>query len=157
MTTKLKPFTFPDSGKKVLLQKVPTSVIMLDLMKKNPKPQAPIQAVNIAGHETHERNYAHPDYHNALTRWEQDIEAKAAELLLSMGVVIELKAETKKEINQKRAELNGYLPNHNDKMLWLRYIAIESDNDFQSLLKAIRNHSNPTQEGVANAQDSFQG
>lgn len=154
----LIPHTIKSTGKTVFLRRVSIATLMMDLMQQNPKPLPPLQEVELAGQKTLERNYAHPDYPAAIAAWEQDIETKIMMILLSGYIQVELTDEDKKEVAEYRANMEGIRSlNQNDKQVWLRSIAISTDEDLRDIMAALRSGGQPTEEGIKNAADGFPG
>lgn len=158
--TELRPYTIPGTGKVVKVkQSISMAMLVLDLANDptNPKPLPPIQEVVIAGKKLAERNYSSPAYAAAVATWEQGIEATASMLMLETALVIDLSEADKKEVAELRENRPGLPLNQTDAMIWLKYVAIGSDDDFKSLLQFIRGNSEPTEEEIGKAADGFQG
>lgn len=158
MTTKIKPIVL-SSGITVMIPKIAVSSLMLDLVRAYPKPQPPTQVVVVGGRETIETNYAHPGYEKAVRAWEEDLQtSKASELILRMVADVNTLTDSDKELVQSKRDLLGDLVgNQSDKMIWLRYVAIESDDDLKTLMQAVRSSGEPSPEGVAAVADGFRG
>lgn len=153
----LKPFTVPSTGKVVNVRTaISPAMVVLDLITNDPdKPKAPVVEVVLAGKKTTERNYADPRYQAALEKWEQSIEQKAGLIMLETAVHINLTDADKKDVNELREKYPNLPLNQNDKMIWLKYIAIKSDDDLTALIGFIRNGAEPTEESVKETAEGF--
>lgn len=156
----LQPFIFPDSGVEVKIRKV-SPLLALEVQRSIKKPEPPMETVILAsGEESQEPNRSHPDYEKALRDYNIEVEEKTKKLLINRGVVITMTEEMKQDVKDLRAymedEMDTQLP-VNDKEAYISYIAIASAKDFETLIHAVLGASQPTQEAVEEAKESFQG
>lgn len=156
----LTPFTFKDTGKTVKIKKV-SPLLIMQLNKDFPEPEAPLQEVDYGdGDIKLEPNPAHPDYEKSLNQYRYDFEQKMREMMIDRGVVLDLNADEKAEIQELRdywqekyqKELAG-----NDKYIYLSYLCIGTDGDMDDLVNAISRRSQPTNGAVEAAKKSFPG
>lgn len=160
MTTKVYPFTIPDSGITVNVRGLSPSMITVDIMKAIPKPPPPGQLVDFGnGDKRFEYNYAHPDYPKILEEWQLDVELKAVNAIILRSLVKELNDEEKAEVAAVREEMGGIgiTLDRSDKLVWWKYIAISSDGDTQALMEFLGKRAEPKPEVVKAIQDSFRG
>lgn len=157
---KLKPFKFPDSGVTVNIRKV-SPLLALEVQRSVEKPQPPMEKVVMAsGEESEEPNRSHPDYQDALAKYNVEIEEKTKKLLINRGVDIVLTEEMKKEVKELRKFMKEEFETElglNDKEVYVSYIAIESAKDFESLIQAVLGAGQPTKQEVEASKESFQG
>jgi hypothetical protein len=81
-------------------------------------------------------------------------------MIIKRGVEVSLTEEQKKEVAELRDFYQteyGKTLHGDDKVVWVSYIAIQSDKDMTDLINAILRSSQPTEAAVANATQSFQG
>ena len=156
--SELTVFKFPDSGVEVNIRKV-SPLLALEVQRSIEKPQPPMETIVLASGETsQEANNSHPDYQKALEAYNIAIEEKTKKLIISRGVVITLTAEMKAEVKELREYMKtelGLKAGLNDKEFYISYIAIASGKDFQALIETVLGASQPTQEAVDQAKDSF--
>ena len=156
--SKLIPFVFPDSGIEVRIRKV-SPLLALEVQRSIKKPQPPLEKVILAsGEESMEPNPSHPDHQEALRAYNLEVEDKTKRLLLNRGIDIvmtdEMKAEVKELRDYMEEEFDSAL-SVTDKEVYVSYIAIASAKDFESLIQAVLGASQPTEEAVEAAKDSF--
>ena len=160
MTEKLYPFIFQDTGVEVFIKKV-SPLLVVELQKAFPAPVPPRQRVEIGGEWVEEPNPAHPDHVQALEQYSVEFEQRVRKLLISRGVVIP-EANTTwrdevKELRQFWMDTYGKELDGDDKAVYIAHIAIGTDADMTDLLSKILQRSQPTEEAVASAKDSFPG
>lgn len=153
----LRPHKIESSGEVVHIKRsLSYAMLLMDLQRENPKPQAPMQEVIINGESYPERNYADPDYIALVSAWDDEIKMKASLQIIESSVHVHMTDERKEAVRKFRKEKQGQLPlSQPDSMVFLKYIAITSDDDFQSLLLAIRNQTQPSEEGIETAVNGF--
>lgn len=161
MSTKkngLTPYTFKDTGVQVLIRKV-SPLLAVTLQQKFPSPTPPMEEVDYGdGKKHYEPNPTHPDYLEALKRYDEENEKRMRTLLLKRGVEIEMTDEAKEEVAALRGFMKdefGKTLDEDDKMVYISYIAIGSDKDLEELLSAVMRRSQPTEEVVEQAQEAF--
>lgn len=158
MTTRMGVVKLPVSGREVRIQKprIAYSSLIIQLRKANPRPEAPLQRVGVNGHETYERNTIHPDYLEAVKRWNNDLNFLTTQTIISMGVAEEMDDEKRAEVAELRQEAGAYLPlPEDDRDAWIYFIAIQDDEDFKALGKAIQELSTPTEEAIQAQVERF--
>ena len=160
MTEKLYPYTFKDTGVHVLIRKV-SPLLVVELQKAFPPPVPPRQMVEVGGKMVEESNPSHPDYQEALTRYSSDFELRVRRLLIARGVVIPGENTTwKDEVRELKdfwLETYGKELEGDDKLIYIAHIAIGTDADMTELISAIVQRSQPSEEAVTAAKDSFPG
>lgn len=150
----LPTFTFQDTGITVQIRKVSPS-IGTEIRKAFPPPKPPVHKVEIGGQIVEEANEADPDYERAYQEWGLMVEAKAARLYIKRGVECEV---DKAAVDVVRADMEseGMTLEGDDKYIYIRYICIGTEDDYQELLMAITRRSQPTEVAVAEAVEQFQ-
>ena len=158
--SKLVPFVFPSSGVSVMIRKV-SPLLALEVQRSIPRPKPPTEKVILSsGEESLEPNWSHPDYETALQEYNLEVEEKTKKLLINRGVDLVLTEELKKEVKELRKYMKDEFGTDialNDKEVYISYIAVESAKDFEALIGAVLGSSQPTEEEVAVAKESFQG
>jgi hypothetical protein len=159
---KLYPFMFEDTGIKVNIRKV-SPMLVVELQKAFPPPAPPRQRVRIGESDEYseEPNPAHPDYLIALGQYNQELEQRVRKLLIQRGVVIppELDGwkDEVKELREWWLEAYGKELEGDDKTIYISYIAVGTDSDLADLLAVIMQRSQPTEEAINIAKDTFPG
>jgi hypothetical protein len=157
----LKPYTIQDTGVTILIKKV-SPLLSGKLRRQYPPPKPPMQEVNYGTKEDPkikmEPNPAHPDHAQALSDYEAEMSERMQVLLFKRGVVIELTDEMKEEVAELRAfwkeETNEEMEG-DDKSIYLANIALGTQEDIEELLNAILRRTQPTEEAINEAKDSF--
>lgn len=161
--SELIPHVIKDTGTKILIKRV-SPLLVMELRKQFPEPLPPKQTVEVGGETREEYNYADPDYSATLDAYQAEQEKRIRKLLLKRGIVIpEDNTTWQDEIEQKRREwLDDFgveLPrlDSDDKVDWLGYCAIGTDEDYEELYRAILRRSQPTTEAIEAAKSGFPG
>lgn len=161
--SELIPHVIKDTGTKILIKRV-SPLLVMELRKQFPEPLPQKQTVDVGGETREEYNYADPDYAAALDQYTDDQEKRIRKLLVKRGVVIPPDNTTwEAEIEAKRLEwLEDFgveLPrlDSDDKVDWICYCAIGTDEDYEELYRAILRRSQPTAEAVDAAKSGFPG
>lgn len=157
----LIPFTFKDTGVTVLIRKV-SPLLAMELQRSFPPPPPPMNKVDFGdGVIREEPNEADPAYLKKLSEYNQEFELKIRRMLIKRGVVLEITEEMKVQIEELREfwhdEYGIDFPESDDKLAYVWYIAIGTDQDLRELLDAIMRRSQPTQEAEELARKTFQG
>jgi len=158
-TDKLKTFTCKDTGVVLQIQNV-GSALVTQLRRDFPPPQAPLQEVDYGdGNKKMEPNPAAPEYVQALAQYAIDFEDKLQRLVIKRGVVLTLTEEQKQEIQDLREFYRteyGKEISYDDKMAYILMIAGGTDDGLAELVNAIVRRSQPVEEDVQAALDTFQ-
>ena len=161
--SELIPYVIKDTGTQILIKRV-SPLLVMELNKQFPLPLPPKQTVEVGGETREEYNYADPDYEKTLTEYSEAQEKRIRRLLIKRGVVIpEDNVTWRDEIEQKRRDwLEDFgveLPrlDTDDKVDWIGYCAIGTDEDYEELYRAIMRRSQPTVEAVEAAKSGFPG
>ena len=151
----MQEITLKDSGITVKIKKV-SPLLYIQLRKQNPPPKPPKQKVtDMNGREAWEENTANPEYLEALAAHEAEQEEKLSALTFKRGVQVEVDHDAVKELREFwRTEFGKELP-EDDFEVYVRYIVIQSNDDFEQLYNAIITKSQPTAEDVNTAKQSF--
>lgn len=153
----LTPFTFESTGVTAKLRKV-SPYLVFELQRSFPPPDAPMQEVSYGDGETRlEANPAHPDYLKEYQRYQLDLEGKIRRLMIKRGVVCEF---DKQEVADLRefwiSEYEKELPEKDDFVAYITYLAMGTQEDAEELIAAITRRSQPTEAAVQLAQGTFQ-
>lgn len=161
-----QPITLPNSKEVILVQ--PVSPFLLNKLKMAcPPPKPPIQRVPIGDPDNpvweESANESHPDYIEARQAWSQDLELKIRRLTIATGAKIEWTEEKKARLRhvrdsvQKTNEETGMALEieADDDFAYISYIACQSGEDYQFLLKHIMSASRPTEEAIQEGIATF--
>lgn len=160
-TAELIPFTFQDTGVTVLIRKV-SPLLAMELQRVFPPPDPPMNKVDFGDGESRmEPNEADPAYLKQLQDYNQDFELKIRRMLIKRGVIVEITDTIKAQVQELREfwqeEYGIDFPEADDKLAYIWYIAVGTDQDLKELLQAIMRRSQPTQEAEELARKTFQG
>lgn len=151
-TTKMREFTFPDSGKTCYFPPVSIGAAAMRLRRRYKAPKPPLQSVDMGGRIVHEYNYSHPDYKINLLDYEKFIETESAEVAISALYNIKLNKEQQAEIDAwKESHQDMWDEMDTDPALWIENIGIESENDFTALLEYVGGAAPERIEALADA------
>lgn len=145
----LPDFTFKDTGITVQIRKV-SPLLGMEIRKAFPPPKPPVVETPLGPEE----NEADPDYEAAMQAYGLMIEEKASRLYIKRGVECVVDQEA---VERLRADMRdeGITLEGDDKYLYIRYICVGSQEDYQDLLIAISRRSQPTEVAVAEAVETF--
>lgn len=156
------PLTLPVSGEVVLVQPV-SPFLLAKFRRKHLPPAPPIQKVNMGTKEEpfweESENENHPDHIKALEKWRQEFEEKIRTYTLALGASIEWTDEKRERLawlrgqNEKTGEEIEI--ESDDNFAYISYVAIQSGEDYKTLLQAITEGSRPQEEGIKDATASF--
>lgn len=142
-----KEYTFKDTGETIQLKKV-SPLLMIRLQDRFPAPKPPLQTVDYGDGPKLEPNPTAPEHVAALRQHELEMEKRIRHLLIERGVVMEWTTERSDALQELRAwwlkEYEQELDEPNDVVAYISYIAIGSDTDFEELVAAILQRSQPT-------------
>lgn len=162
MTTELRQVRLPTSGKVVTVCKPPFSsaALTIQVRRSLPKPQPPMQKVDYGNGEEWEENGLHPDYQAALRAWEGDVNLALCEALVDFGTEVhQLTGEELNEAHAARRKLERVVPLNGmtDKDVWLRFVAVASDEDYRVLWQSIAAIGTATEAQIAAYVETFRG
>lgn len=151
-------FVFKSTGYKCTIRRVPffLSMAVRKSMEKD-KPHPPMQEVEYADtqRKTMEPNLAHPDYLTALQEWERAVTLRMYEIAI-MRAVTDFPVEAVRALRAEMAAL-GIELQADDRVAFVYDVAAGNPNEVDALVSAIWGLSQPTEEMIANAADSFRG
>lgn len=154
-------FTF-STGITVKTRKV-SPFLLVDLTKTMapPKPKPPRQEIKLAdGSSRLEENIAHPDYLDALEEYDTKVNELQTRILLRRGIEVDLSAEDIQAVNKLRQEIvndfGAELVEKDNVIAYIKYICVGDGDDIQKLINHLTDKSQPTEEAVQVAVDSFQ-
>lgn len=127
------------------------------VLQSVPKPKPPLVKVEYdEGQTAMEPNEADPAYQAALKDYEQALAIKAGDVLLRLGVMVEIDHEV---LDQLRADFKALDMeiDADDKLAYLKHYAIGSDDDLALLGAIITSQSQPTEEAVQAHLATFPG
>lgn len=151
--------TFKDTGITVRLRKV-SPLLVIKLQESFPAPKPPMQEVMLGDEKRIEPNPSHPDYVEALTQHQAEMNARVTSLLIRRGVYPDWNEEKQKEVEEIKTfwkETYGRELDGTPLEIYVSYVAIGSDKDLEELLDAILKRSQPTEGAIAQAQERFPG
>ena len=147
------------TGIEVGIRKV--SPYTLDAVRRSiPAPTPPmIRNEYGPGDVREEPNEADPGYLRAVKNHQQAIGTRAQDLMLSLGVALELDDAGRQQLSALREGLTalGVEIEKDDRIAYIKHIAIGSDADLKALADAITSKSQPTEEAVQDHLNNFPG
>lgn len=157
----LRYITLVDSGVTLPIRKV-SPLLSLELRKAFPVPEAPLEEVEYPnGNIVKEKNENNKAYLESLKKYTEDFDLKLRNMMVSLGVPLEMNEERKAELENVRnfwkENFNKELPRQSDLVDYVMYVAIGSDRDMEDLVREILMRSQPTEEGIQRAIASFPG
>lgn len=153
----MQELTLKDSGITVKIRKV-SPLLFLELRKQNPAPKPPRNKVtDLNGKEAWEENSANPEYLEAVAEYNEHLESLMSALMFKRGVEVPVDKEAVEELKQFWRDNFGKELEGEDRDIYLRYIAIQSTDDFDAVYSAIMEKSQPTAEDLNSAQQTFRG
>lgn len=145
----LKSYTFKDTEETVQIRKV-SPLLLIRLQDRYPAPKPPMQTVDYGDGPKQEPNPTAPEHLVALKEHEMAMEKHIRHLLIERGVVVDWTNERVSALAELRAwwlgEYGEPLDEPNDTVAFVSYIAIGSDVDFEELVGAIMQRSQPTEK-----------
>lgn len=155
---KTKDVVLPISERMVTICRPPIapSSLYLDFQQKYPRPTPPMQEVKLMGRMEWVENLAHPDYPKQVDAWNSMINAHITNTYLKFGVVTEPNDDDMVQVNQVRAMLGDLLRDLTDQEVFIKYVLIQGQEDFETLSRAIGEMTAPTEAQIANHVQRFQ-
>lgn len=156
----LETFTF-NSGKTCRIKRV-SPMLSVDVQRgmEKQKPKPPVNRVNYGTDAEpiwkDEANPADPDYIDQLAEFEQKKQLTFNRLLVERGVMIEIDQEELAQLRADMVALGVELEEGSDKYIYVTRVCVDGD-DWPKLIRAILGQSQPSQEAVGAAQDTFRG
>lgn len=146
MSGRLLPFKFPTSGYEIAIKPV-SPILITQLRRAFPQPEAPLESIERPdGSKIEERN-PHADSHRAaMDTWALDFADRTRRMYVQLGVVKRLTDAERAEVTQVREVMaaQGVTLEDDDRVVWVSYVAIQSNEDFTALMTAIQSLSRPT-------------
>lgn len=153
----LPTFTFKDTGVTVAIRKV-SPLLNIELRKSFPPPKPPMTSVDYGdGTRKTEPNPNDPAYLEAVQRYEIEFEERARKLHIRRGVELTLDEYQQTQVAELRQEMQeiGVALDADDNFVYICYIAVGTEDDFNELIDAITRRSHPTEEAVQEVVDTF--
>lgn len=163
----LYPFTFEGTGRTVQIRKL--SALIRDEVRRQVKkapgfeePQPPMFLVDYGDdNKIRQANRAHPVYQELLADWNARINQEAADrltdLVIKRGVVCEPDPAAVQDIRRAMADANTPLDEYDDHYVYVAFVCVGPQQDYNELLAAVFNRSLPSREAVQAHIDSFRG
>jgi hypothetical protein len=159
----LPTFTFRDSGITVAYRRLgPFTLDQLNktIRKERPAPEPPLNTVDFGdGKPVAEPNLADPDYERARAEYETWVQGEAGQRLVEMVITYAVEPLTidAAAVAQYRsmAERFGLLCEGDDRDVYVRYVAITTQEDLQEIVQTVVSRSQPTGEAIQAAVASF--
>lgn len=150
----LEEFTF-DTGITVQVRKT-SPMLVSDIQKKFPPPPPPLNKVDYGdGNIKLEPNASDPAYIETLKAYQQEIEEKIRRVMIQRGVECEVDHLAVQDLrHQMRQEFDLEL-DPDDKFVYVAYICVGTAEDYNDLIQLITRRSQPTEDTVQAAVDSF--
>jgi hypothetical protein len=157
----LTDFTFRDTGITVKIKKI-SPMLAADITEAMPAPQPPLNEVDYGEPKGKvlERNYSDPSYMDALIKHQLKINEVWRRVMILRGVVVE-GDDWRKEVEEYRKfiakQTGAHMTEPEDLVVYVLRICVGSDEDLAEMITAITRRSQPTQESVESAKQSFRG
>ena len=150
--------TLPDSGRVVTLQRPEhsSSVVYMLATKKYPRPTAPKQEVKIMGRMEWVENIAHPNYDREINAWNQRIRTIVTEKLILYAVANEPTDDDMVQVDITRGKMGDLVENLTDIEVFIFFVLIQSQEDFEVLSEAIGELTSPTEAQITDNVQKFQ-
>lgn len=118
------------------------------------KPTPPLIDVDYDGKIRSEPNEDDPAYVAALAEWQNAINLRAVDVMLRLGLQVDIDQEA---LAERRAELAalGLEIDADDHLAYVKHIAIQTEDDMTLLAAAITKKSQPTEEAVQQHLETF--
>lgn len=148
----------PDSGREVELQRPDhsSSVVYMMATKKYPRPSPPMQEVKLMGKMEWVENLAHPVFDREITAWNRKIQTIVTEKLILYSVANEPTDDDLVQVNITRGKMGDLVENLTDIEVFIFFVLIKSQEDFEALSEAIGELTSPTEAQIANHKQRFQ-
>ena len=156
----LPTFTFSNGVVARIHQVSPMTMahVMQQLIKQHPPPQPPMDPVDRGGGEELTPNYSNPNYLKAKEDHDNKIGYKANEILLVLGVDVDIDIDALERIKQTFTRYGIPLDNDDDKLNYLQHCCIQSSDELTRLVRAISGFSEEdVQAHVETFPDHVQG
>jgi hypothetical protein len=151
----LVPLTF-DTGITVQIRRT-SPMLIQEVQKSFPAPLPPRNKVDYGnGFTAMEVNKEDPDYQEEMKKYKADLDARVLKAMIIRCVEAEIDQTALVELREQMREVGAEL-DKNDKYVYVSMIAMETADDFTNLANTILKRSQPTEEAVQDAVDSFRG
>lgn len=162
----LYPFTFEGTGRTVQIRKL--SALIRDEVRRQVKrspgfeePQPPMVEVDYGDGKVRQPHRAHPVYQELLSDWNARITQEAADrlerLVIQRAVVCEVDEQAVKAMRADMAAVQTPLDDYDDHHVYVAFVCVGPQQDYNELLAAVFNRSLPSREAVQAHIDSFRG
>ncbi len=160
----LVPFVCQDTGIELKIRHIPFTVtdrFFEQYEKDHAAPEPPTQTVDYGeGEKIKEKNHAHPAYLKRAERYEIEktkwCDQQAKKLYTDLAIECDVDTDA---VKQLRAEMRalGVALDPDDKFVYVWHIAIGTVQGHNELMQAIQRRTQPTEEAIAQAKQSFRG
>ena len=124
--------------------------------KKCPRPTAPKQEVKIMGRMEWVENIAHPNYDREINAWNQRIRTIVTEKLILYAVANEPTDDDMVQVDITRGKMGDLVENLTDIEVFIFFVLIQSQEDFEVLSEAIGELTSPTEAQITDNVQKFQ-
>lgn len=130
-------------------------LLILDLMRAFPPPAPPL-APGVGGEL--EPNPADPDHQRALAAHQQELQLRINDALLDFGIGDDVAIDPARLARARaKAARHGMQTTGDDRLDYIRLVAIGGPGDLQLILTAIRTYTSPSEEAIGAAEAAFRG
>lgn len=162
----LYDFTFAGTGRTVQIRKL--SALIRDEVRRQVKrspgfeePQPPMVEVDYGEGKIRQPHRGHPVYQELLSDWNTRVTQEAADrlerLVIQRAVVCEVDEQAVAEIRAAMAAADTPLDEYDDHHVYVAFLCVGPQQDYNELLAAVFNRSLPSREAVQAHIDSFRG
>lgn len=162
----LHDFLFEGTGRTVQIRKL--SALIRDEVRRQVKrapgfeePQPPMVEVDYGDGKVRQPHRAHPVYQELLSDWNARVTQEAADrlgrLVIQRAVVCEVDRDAVTSIRADMAAADTPLDEYDDHHVYVAFVCVGPQQDYNELLAAVFNRSLPSKEAVQAHIDSFRG
>lgn len=164
---KLYPFTFEGTGRTVQIRKI-SSLIRDEVnraIRRDPsfpkEPEPPTEEIDYGDRKIAHANRSHPIYLGLMREWRVQFQTEVGERLFNLvvrrAVVCEIDAAAVAQARADMAAVGVALDEYDDQYVYVAFVCVGPQADYQELLDAVFNRAMPSQEAVQAHKDSFRG
>lgn len=158
--------TFQDTGRTIQIRKL--SALARDEVRRQVKrspgfeePQPPVVEVDYGEGKIRQPHRAHPVYQDLLKEWNARVTQEAGERIAAFAIrraaVCEVDKAAVQDTRAFMASINTPLDEYDDLYVYIAFVCVGSQQDYNEFLAAVFNRSIPSQEAIQAHLDSFPG
>lgn len=148
------------SGGRVVKVVGVSPLITAEIRRSYPPPTPPIQVVIGLDEKPHEEpNTGHPDYLRQVEDYNLMVEDRSRDVMFELGIILDMDESREAELDRvlsvmRTAGIN--VPDHkSSKVLYVSYILIKNEDDYNLLANVIMGKSQASEEAIQSAERTF--